>query len=198
MSPHTGKETPITAGGFRHLLARLDPDTDRAALEYERLRQALIRFFDWRGAWTADECADEVLDRLGRKLESGAVVDDVAKYAHGIARFVLLERRRDPVVTSIDAVEVGRIDRKGADDPSGDDESVHTCFDRCLMQLPADGRSLLTAYYEGERETKISNRRRLGMTLGLSDNALRSRVQRLRDRVERCMHACLSSVMGRP
>lgn len=190
MPSRTGNGARITAGGLRHLLARLDPDADRAALEYERLRQSLIRFFDWRGAWPPDECADEVLDRLARKLQGGTVVDDVPKYAHGIARVVFLERRRGPIVSSIEGVELPRVP---AADPPADDERLHDCFDRCLMQLPPEHRSLITAYYEGERRAKIANRRRLGLTLGLSENALRSRVQRLRDRLEHCVQNCVSS-----
>jgi len=49
------------------------------------------------------------------------------------------------------------------------------------------------AYYEGERTEKISNRRRLAATLVLSENALRSRVQRLRDRLEQCVQVCVAA-----
>jgi hypothetical protein len=91
----------ISAGGFARLLESLDRDPHRQALEYERLRRALVRFFDWRGAWPPDECADDVLDRLAQKLES-TVVQDVRKYVYGIARLVVLERRRGPAFSSLD------------------------------------------------------------------------------------------------
>ncbi len=193
MSLRTRAEGRITAGALRHLLARLDADGDRAALEYERLRRSLIKFFDWRGVWPPDECADDVLDRLARKLEGGTTVDDVPKYALGIARVVLLERRRDPIIIAID--EAVDLARRPAVDPSGEDEGLHDCFDKCLMQLPQDSRALITGYYEGERGAKIANRRRLALSLSLSDNALRSRVQRLRDRLERCVQNCVSSAL---
>ena len=56
--------------------------------------------------------------------------------------------------------------------------------------MEAASRSLVLAYYEGERGAKIANRRRLAEALGLSDNALRSRVQRLRDRLQTCIERC--------
>jgi hypothetical protein len=46
---------------------------------------------------------DETLDRLGKRLEGGAVVEDVPSFARGIARLVLLEhwRRRHNVDESL-------------------------------------------------------------------------------------------------
>jgi DNA-directed RNA polymerase specialized sigma24 family protein len=176
----------ITAAGLTALLASLDADADRAAAEYERLRHALIKFFDWRAAWPPEECADEVLDRMTRRLQDTAV-HDVRRYAHGIARLVLLERRRQPVFVPIeDDTDLPETRRAHAD------EGIRDCFDRCLEDLPSDSRSLLLRYYEGEGADKIANRRQLGITLGLSDTALRSRVQRLRDRLERCVQSCVS------
>jgi DNA-directed RNA polymerase specialized sigma24 family protein len=182
----------ITAAGLARLLLRLDPDADRAALEYERLRRALVKFFDWRGGWPPDECADETLDRLARKLED-AVVADIGQYARGVARLVLLERRRQPAFSRIDA-DPELVGVRAAMPPEGGDEDddLRDCFDRCLDVFPADSRALVIDYYEGERTTKIVNRRQLAATLGLSDNALRSRVQRLRDRLEQCVHECVS------
>jgi DNA-directed RNA polymerase specialized sigma24 family protein len=189
-----GNPHSITASGFARLLERLHPDADRAAEEYERLRRALMKFFDWRGITPADECADEVLDRLTRKLEQ-TVIQDVTKYVHGIARMVALERRRRPIVSSLD-------DRTGltlaAPVSAADDEASrrHDCFERCLARLPEESRSLLLRYYDGERSVKISNRRRLASMLGVTENALRSRVQRLRDRLEECVQACATQPMG--
>ena len=117
-------------------------------------------------------------------------MDDVRNYAHGIARLVLLERRRQPAVWSLD--EHPHLAGVTAATPDDDDDRLQRCFNRCLADIPEDGRSLVIAYYEGEGGAKISNRRRLAATLGLSENALRSRVQRLRDRLEHCIEVCVS------
>ena len=177
---------------FGRFLERLHPDTEQAGHEYERLRRALVKFFDWRGTSAPDECADEVLDRLAQKLEETSV-HDIRKYVYGIARIVALERRRGPAFSSIDDAPQAKL---MATPPAESASRLHDCFDRCLAQLPEESRSLLLRYYEGERRAKISNRRRLASMFGLSENALRSRVQRLRDRLEQCVQACSAQPVG--
>jgi DNA-directed RNA polymerase specialized sigma24 family protein len=181
----------VTPEAFSRLLSRLDADPDRAAAEYERLRLTLVKFFDWRGAWAPDECADETLDRLVVRIEGDTPVDDVRGYARGIARLVLLERLRQqrliPIAQDPDLANVRA--------PSGADERepLRECFERCLDLLADEGRTLVLEYYVAEGRQKIDNRRRLARSAGISDNALRSRVQRLRDRLERCSERCASA-----
>src|SRR5713226_3765823 len=81
----------LTADTFSQLLLRLDANPEQAAEEYEELRRRLIRFFEWRGARFPDEHADEVLNRLARKLVEGVAVKNVGSYCYEIARLVLLE-----------------------------------------------------------------------------------------------------------
>jgi len=176
----------VTAAGFARLLARLGADEDAAAAEYERLRLTLVKFFDWRGAWPPDECADETLDRLVAKLEGDTGINDVRAYAHGIARLVLLERlrRRVPAIEDADLAAVPAL-------PSPDPAPpLQECFERCLAALPGDTRTQVLHYYAAEGRTKIDNRRRLARSLGITDNALRSRMLRLRERLERCARSC--------
>jgi DNA-directed RNA polymerase specialized sigma24 family protein len=187
MTYPAGNDRSASAHGFSRLLERLHPDPGEAAEEYERLRRALVKFFDWRGAPVPDECADEVFDRLVHKME-GTIVQDVRKYAYGIARLVALERRRGPAFSSID--DMTQLPQPYAAPADDERDRLHDCLDRCLAALPEDSRSLLLRYYEGERDVKISNRRGLASRLGVTENALRSRVQRLRDRLEQCVQAC--------
>jgi DNA-directed RNA polymerase specialized sigma24 family protein len=189
MAHGTGSKRSLTAPGFARLLARLHSDAERAGQEYERLRRALVKFFDWRGASSPDDCADEALDRLACKLEDTAV-EDVPSYAHGIARIILLEQKRGPVLSSIeDNPDLASVPES---QPSDERNCLPDCFDQCLAEMPHDGRSLILRYYEGERHAKISNRRQLAAGLGLSESALRNRVQRLRNRLELCVHQCIS------
>jgi DNA-directed RNA polymerase specialized sigma24 family protein len=188
MARRTHNDRTITAVGLERLLARLHPDRERAAAEYEHLRRALVRFFEWRGGRPADECADEAIDRLAGRLEQDTAVEDVRKYAHGIARLVLLERRRQPSDEPLDD-DRAPIARAGVlrDDSA---ERLRDCLDRCLDDLDGDNRSVMLEYYEGERSSRIAKRRRMAARLGLSENALRSRLRRLRDRLERCVTGC--------
>lgn len=183
----------LTARSLAGLLARLDPDPDRAGEAYEALRSTLVKFFDWRGARAPDECADLTLDRLARKLEEGERIEDPRGFAHGIARLVLLEQWRSPEARAVPAGEAA-LERLAAPEPPGtpEDEPRGACFEKCLSELPAEGRRLILGYYAAEGR-KIENRKRLADSLGLSDNALRSRAQRIRDRLERCVGRCLSA-----
>jgi DNA-directed RNA polymerase specialized sigma24 family protein len=188
MPRKSGAERGLSAAGLARLLARLDPDPDRAGDLYEALRRTLVKFFDWRGSWSPEEGADETLDRLSRKLEAGEAVEDPRSYAHGIARLVLLEQWRRPAARATQADE-HQLAQIPAPDPV-DEGNLASCLQRCLAELPPEGRELILEYYTDEGRAKIDNRRRLADALGLSETALRSRAQRLRDRLEDCIARC--------
>ncbi|HZT78451.1 MAG TPA: hypothetical protein VFA27_17500 [Vicinamibacterales bacterium] len=188
--PRVGSGRPLTRTGFERLLDALDPDPARAADEYERMRRALAKFFDWRGAWSPDDCADETLDRLCRKLDEGTAIEDLRAYARGIARLLLHERRRGPTFAVLDDAAAMAVDTSSEDDVEA---RQRACFDKCLDALPADARTVVLGYYTGDRRDKIANRRALAMTAAVSENALRSRVQRIRDRLEGCVRACAAA-----
>ena len=174
----------MSGPGLPRLLERLDSDPERAGAEFERLRRTLTRFFDWRGAAFPDECADETLDRLAGKIAEGTAVIDVGALAHGIARLVLLEDYRARVGRAGAETEIP--DRSAESGDAGD--PLLADLDACLERLDADERALVLAYYaEPAGRRKIEARRRLAAGLGVTDNALRSRVQRLRDRLEGCL-----------
>ena len=64
----------LTEEAFARLLARLDPDAEKAGEKYRALHQKLVKFFDWHGARYPEEGADETLNRVARKVEMEAVV----------------------------------------------------------------------------------------------------------------------------
>ena len=184
----------LNAKSLKLLLGRLDPDPERAGQAYEDLRQALLGFFTWRGAPAIEERADETLDRLAAKLEQGQRVDDVRRFARGIARMVLLESWRRPE-TRAARVEELELERLPAP-PEPEPEPLRDCLERCLTELRVGSRDLILRYYVAEGRTKIEGRRRLAEELGVSENGLRSRAQRVRDRLERCISRCLSGRMA--
>lgn len=183
MMENPGRDSSA-GSGFRELLERLDPDPERAKTEFDRLRRTLTKFFDWRGAAWPEDCADETLDRLAGKMQDGVTVLDVGKLARGIARLVLLEDARAGArLAPLEAAE-GR-HAPARDD--GEEESLLPDLERCLDELSRDGRELVLAYYAQDGRGKIEERQRLARDRRVSDNALRSRVQRLRDRLEDCV-----------
>jgi DNA-directed RNA polymerase specialized sigma24 family protein len=180
----------LTAGGFASLLARLGPDAERAGPAYEHLRRALVGYFAWRGAATCEECADETLDRLARKLDEGVVVEDLARFARGIARLVLLEHWRRPDARGLSLDDVAANQPIAPVEP--DDDARAKCLDHCLAELAPDSRDLILEYYLGEGRTRIDRRKRMARALGVSESALRNRAQRVRDQLEGCVTGCLS------
>ena len=76
----------LHATGFARLLARLDPDTHKAGLEYERLRRSLIRFFDWQGATLPDP--DRLLQGTGKFMRHVKLRPGAAANAAGLMRLI--------------------------------------------------------------------------------------------------------------
>lgn len=179
--------------GLELLLARLSAVPLQAGHEFERLRRTLTRFFEWRGALRPDECTDATLDRLARKLSEGTDVADLFAFARAVARLVLLEQQRDSA-REVSLVGIEPVDRGG----DRDEESPLTRqLDRCLAELAAEERELVISYYSEQGRSKIELRQALARRLGVSDGALRNRVQRLRDRLERCVREQIESAAGR-
>ena len=180
----------LNGAAFSSLLARLGPDADRAGTAYEDLRRALVSFFRWRGAATPEECADETLDRLAAKVHDGVAVEDVPRFARGIARLVLLEQWRRPQGEALPEDHEPPAPTVPLDES---EEVLHQCLDLCLGELDAEGRGLILAYYAEAGRKRIDSRKEMAAALGLSESALRNRAQRLRDRLERCLASCLAS-----
>lgn len=187
MSSSVASVGPTTTA-FASLLTRLGPDTEEAGLGYEDLRRALLRFFTWRGAAAPEECADETLDRLAARLDEGVAVRDVARFAHGIARFVLREQWRRPDARRVAFEDMGSGHPRAAGEP--DDDGLAECLHHCLDELPPDRRALILEYYGAEGRDRIETRKRMARALGISESALRNRAQRLRDALERSIARC--------
>ena len=183
----------LSADAFERLLAALNSDRERAAIEYEQLRHRIIGLLRWWGALQPEELADETLDRVARKLEEGASVVEcsLGAYVRGVARMVFYESTRQAAGAPIDREPVVLPDHVDPSRRSDDAEAEQAseCLDRCLASLDAADRTLLLRYYDAGKAADV--RRRLADELGISVTALRIRTHRLRAQVERGMTACL-------
>jgi DNA-directed RNA polymerase specialized sigma24 family protein len=115
-------------------------------------------------------------------------VADVARFAHGIARMVLLEHWRRPDARGTPAAALPSAAPTAEDDPQ--DGALADCLERCLGELAVESRALILEYYAGEGRSRIEARKRMARELGVSESALRNRMQRVRDEVERCIGRC--------
>jgi RNA polymerase sigma factor (sigma-70 family) len=192
---HLNKEWALNEEAFHKLLASLDADRQRAGERYEHLRRGLIRFFDWRGSRQSETDADETIDRLARKLDEGAAIDDVYSYAIGVGRLVLLESYRSQEKEQ----SVSEPFSLPASDEEEDREYDQRadCFDSCLAKLPADKRELIVRYYQGDERAKINNRQQLAERLGIPISRLRIQAHRIREKLEACIHNCLLYAAGK-
>ena len=186
----TRKEWVLTREALALFLACLDADSEAAGRKYELIRQKLVKIFDWRGVRFPEECADETINRVVRKLEQGDTIRDVPTYCQGVARLVALEalKKVENRQVSLDEAETVSAPHAFPDDES----AQRKCFDQCLSKLPAENRQLILQYYEDERRQKINNRQAIADRLGIPLSALRNRVQRIRDKMEQCIRLCVT------
>lgn len=181
------KGPEITQDNFEQLLDWLDPCRDKAAEKYESIRARLIKIFYARGCFPAEELADETIDRVTKKSAdlSMSYTGDPALFFYGVAKNLILEFRRKPRFE-----ELPRTISNAPDEETEDDE-YSDCLDRCLGRLDQSQHELIITYYQGEKREKIIRRKTLQSRLGISGEALRVRVLRIRSGLQRCVLNCV-------
>lgn len=151
-----------------------------------------MRFFEWRKVESADDYADETINRVARRIEEGQVVENVRNYFYGVARLVFLEAVKEQEHAAVPLDETPQILRQQAPE-AADPEPRILCFDGCLESLPAEQRRLIVDYYQEERRAKIELRQELADSLHIPLNALRIRAHRIRVRLEECITQCMKT-----
>lgn len=179
----------LSQDAFEALLSSLDPDPRRAGEKYEDLRRRLIILFLGRGSREPEEGADETLDRLSRRLAEGHPIEDLGRFACGIARRVHAEDLRR--VRRQRRLREGLAVHGGLPARAIDSEAGVECIRRCLDRLDAGERALIVEYYEGNGRELQQDRRALADRLGLTPTALRLRAYRVRRTLEGCTRECL-------
>ena len=124
--------------GFDALLETLDTDRDRAAVIYLRLRERIERFFEWRNCEDAQELADIVIARTAKKIADGEAIMNVEAYCVSVAKFVLLDDRRN----ALRKVELAENVTPITDHYDGGNERMENqaelrnqCLESCLGEL---------------------------------------------------------------
>lgn len=178
----------LSQHAFDLLLAALGPSPDEAAERYERLRARLIKYFSWERCDIPEDCADEAINRVAKRISEGEQVANPESYCLAAARLVareasLASQRRTRTVDELARQSHG---------PGVADESAAGCLETCLGRITADQRTFLLEYYQGEQSTRIRSRRDIAARLGLPLNAVRNRALRLREKLEECMRECLN------
>jgi len=193
-SPIRGDHS-LNAIAFERLLRRLGSDREAAGEQYEALRRRLVKFFQWNSCFPSEDLADETLDRLAQKL-SEHEIHDIFGFALGMAKKVSQEAhkksRRTVHITDLDGWEdtfpqTG--DAEGAIHDAIENDLRTRCLQTCAAHLTENDRALFFAYFSSA-EDSARHRQALAERLGLTMGALRVRVTRLREQLEKCVRKC--------
>jgi len=170
---------------FDALLEWLDPDREKAAQRYEVIRAGLIRIFVAKGVSDAEECTDDTIDRVMKRLPEiqADYVGDPARYFHGVARNIVWEvGRRKEVPTDVMPQNV-------SPEPAKSDTSE--CLTRCLQQLPPEKQEFILDYHLYQGHEKVVHHREMASELAITEGALRTRAHHLRVNLEKCVLRCI-------
>jgi RNA polymerase sigma factor (sigma-70 family) len=185
------RDSAIPPESFDEILAWLNPDRDVAAEMYVQLRHDLTKFFLWRQCADAEGMTDEVFDRVGKKVHEvrPAYTGDPRLYFRAVANNLIKENfKKAKTQVSLDDVDppapqAVRITEETVD--------IEDCLQSCLQKLDSEKRKVILAYYAKEKQAKIDHRHELAQQFGVSIEALRVRVFRIRASIEKCIENCL-------
>lgn len=185
------KANEPTAENINQLLNWLAPDRAQAGEKYEEIRHSLIKIFTWNQCHDAGALADETIDRVALKMPRLAetFVGDPVLYFYGVAKNLLKEYLRHSTLET--PAEEDLTAPPATPDDSFNSEQVYDCLERCLAQLKAEDQRLVLNYYQRERQDKIDFRKKLAEELGITLNALRVKLFRIRTTLQKCIEGCL-------
>lgn len=193
------KKTNEPSAELSRLLLRLDSDVVEAWRQYDQIRRKLVKFFECNRCSSAEENADEVLDRIAKKPDI-TQIRDIPSFAVGIARKVCFEDYRRTQRESHFEDSPGGADSVAdpRDYPAEiveqiDEEVRFGCLKECLATLRARDRKLALDYYSAEGLKDHQHRQLIAEKAGLTMDALRVRMNRIRERLEQCVHKCLEA-----
>lgn len=178
-----------TLDDLRRLLSWLDSDLKNAWEIYFLTRGKLVMFF--RDCPSPIDLADEALDRIARR-KSLDDIRDFRAFAHGVARTMKSERKKDQV--PIDGLrENGPVSRHPDPGEVIDRQRQKECFRCCVNALGPQERRLFLAYKLTDDDTRTTVRQKLAAENGISANTLGVRVFRIENRVKQCARHCLEN-----
>lgn len=207
-------DAPIKEG-IQYLWEHLDPDPEKAGKIYTELHAQLAKLFECRGHVDPEKSADEALDRIGKRLAEGLVIDNLNAFARGVARYVGKEELRKMVrhfLVSIDDenAEVTLVDSKK---PSQEEELIRAsqqdlqlaCLRECFGKLKPEEQRFYAAYdledFSPEEQLTL-----LGYVVAdtkpdaewsKKSEAERKRASRLRANLRNCTSGCVNAKLAR-
>jgi DNA-directed RNA polymerase specialized sigma24 family protein len=176
----------LNKDALEDLLRAFHADREQASHHYQALRERLIRFFQWNRTEMPEELADEVLDRLARRLNlSSEQIQDPVRYAVGIARLLLQEQRRKNLrrEKALAELQQSSLDADRREQERILQQERAELLQQCLQSIPEQSRELIFRYYDVDEAAAY--RQQMARAYGISINALRNRALRIRMDLER-------------
>jgi len=184
------KDWSLRSEEWEQFLAWLNPDRELAAQEYEVIRHRLIEYFNHRNCATAEDLTDQTIDRVVKILPS--IISQFSgkpiRYCYGVARYIHKEHLRRQSHTDAGTVTETQPDRP-QQSYTDEQEIVDHCLENCLKKLDAQKRQTFIHYYLVDH-TKNNFRQRLADQLGITINALRLKMLRLKEELRQCITTC--------
>jgi DNA-directed RNA polymerase specialized sigma24 family protein len=163
---------------FGEVLLRLEPLSPTTEERYNQLRLKLIKFFSWRACEDPEALADETISRLVKNLVDKEITHALTYsvvYAIALNLYREYERKEKHIKLSRDLYETL---------PSVS-ENIEDCRAECLERCSPGQLTLLKEYY------LVESREKLAQALGISTNALRLKVHRLKSQLQSCYQDCI-------
>src|SRR6185436_7186097 len=105
----TQTQWTLTQEALEKLLACLSPDPDEAGRRYVALEMKIVRYFEKQKIDAAETRADDVLNRVARRIAEGKQIENVIAYAFRVAYLVFLEAYKEPDHIEIDPEQTSKI-----------------------------------------------------------------------------------------
>lgn len=178
------EDRDITDEDMKKFLSWLDPDGEEAGRKYREIHRCLTGIFVRRGYISAEDMADEAIDRVIRRVARDGSFDgsDHIPYFVQVAYNLHIERqRKKPPATPPPLPDSDR-----------DYEQEDVCLERCLQRIEPDQRELILKYYQDDKRVKIDRRKRLADEIGLAIEELRLKIHRIKAKLRPCVKNCLA------
>jgi RNA polymerase sigma factor (sigma-70 family) len=200
----TKQNRELTQESLKKLLLRFDSDIERAAPKYQNMHIRISKFFECQGGLSPYDLTDETFSRVARKIDEGHDIpsSSLSAYIYSVAHNVLRESFRSPERKTV-PIEEAIPSQHPSIDPAEIDrerqgrvrlEQRLVCLEECINKFPPETKTLILSYYQGEEDVKIRNRRRLAEVMGIPLNNLRTRIHRVREKLEQCIVKCVSNL----
>jgi RNA polymerase sigma factor (sigma-70 family) len=190
-------ENVLALKGLQMFLKCLDQDDQCASRKYIHLTGILSIFCEQqiRSSAYADDIVARTVDIVAAKLSSGEDILNLYAYSFAVARHLLSDYRKRLIPEHIDdkLAQTLKCNRQLGEQDSVAKEIKEECHEKCLDSLPKEQRALITKYYERGLHCKL-HREEMAIDLCINTEALNNRISRIRKKLTRCCHDCLTKL----